>query len=196
MQPSAISLIPPFLTLVVAFWTKDIKKALATGLLSAALLITSFSPIDSFKLIFSRIFEKSDLSRLSSWSSFKESEELFLFIFLFFLGMVISLLEQSGDAFSYANFMKKILKNSKSAEQGSLLLSLILSPDDYLSSITVSSVMPMLTDTFKIPRIKLAFLVTAMAGPLCTLIPISSWGAPILGFISEGGINKHSSCTG
>jgi tetracycline resistance efflux pump len=193
MQPTAISLIPPFLTLAIAFWTKDIRKALVAGLCSAALLVTSFAPVESFKLIFYRILDKSDLSRLSSWSSFKESEELFLFIFLFFLGMVITLLEQSGDAFSYAKFMKKRLKNSKSAEQGSLLLSLILSPDDYLSSITVSSVMPMLTDTFKIPRIKLAFLVTAMAGPLCTLIPISSWGAPILGFISEGGINKHSS---
>jgi len=89
--------------------------------------------------------------------------------------------------------MKKRLKNSKAAEQGSLFLSLILFADDYLSSITVSSVMPLLTDAFKVPRIKLAFLVTAMAGPLCTLIPISSWGAPILGFISQGGVNTHSS---
>ena len=46
-----------------------------------------------------------------------------------------------------------------------------------------------LTDSQKIPRAKLAFLVDSMAAPLAILCPFSCWVAATLGFLRENGIN-------
>ena len=68
------------------------------------------------------------------------------------------------------------------------MLSTILAIDDYFSSLTVGSVMRSVTDRFRIPRAKLAFLVDSMAAPLAILCPLSSWIAAIIGLFSESGV--------
>lgn len=62
--------------------------------------------------------------------------------------------------------------------------------DDYFSSLTVGSVMRPLTDMYKIPRAKLAFLVDSMAAPLAILCPFSSWVAAIIGFLRDNGVSS------
>jgi tetracycline resistance efflux pump len=134
------------------------------------------------------------LHTLTSWGTFWDGQSnLLLFLFLTILNMVIALIQRSGDAFAYAATIRNYLSSKRSAEQSSLVLSLILCVDDYLSSITVSSVAPVLTDTFSIPRLKEAFLVTTMAAPLATLFPLSSWSGSLTSFIASGGIDATSS---
>ena len=67
--------------------------------------------------------------------------------------------------------------------------------DDYFSSLTVGSVMRPATDSYKIPRAKLAFLVDSMAAPLAILCPVSSWVAAIIGFLKENGVHDSVSST-
>ena len=45
------------------------------------------------------------------------------------------------------------------------------------------------TDSFRIPRAKLAFLVDSMAAPLAIICPISSWVAFIIGLLRENGVH-------
>lgn len=189
MALDALSLLPPLLVLVVAFGTRSVVWALVAGVSSAALLITGGNLITSTTLIGTRWFNIMNLSSITSWTSFWDGQShLLLFLFLTILNMVISLLQQSGDAFAYTALMRRHLSSKKSAEQSSLLLSHILCLDDYLSSITVSSVAPFLTDAFRIPRLKTTFLVTAMAAPLVTLFPLSTWSGAISSFIASGGV--------
>jgi Na+/H+ antiporter NhaC len=75
------------------------------------------------------------------------------------------------------------------AEFATLSLGLFLFVDDYLNIITNTKVSSLFSHRFKIPKIKICFLAACLAGPLCSLIPISSWGAEIITTISASTSN-------
>lgn len=185
---SGLSLIPPVVVFIVGFWTKKIRLALFLGVLTAAFIASGFAPIDSLILTFGRLFENSQVTNLVSLEKLTSSSNLLIMLFVLSLGVLIEMIRLSDSANAFVSFAEKSVKSKKSAETGSLILSHCLSMDDYLSSLTVGSVLRPLTDRFKIPRIKLAFLTDSMAAPLTMLTPISSWAAAILGFLTENGV--------
>jgi len=52
-----------------------------------------------------------------------------------------------------------------------------------------------LTDTQRIPRAKLAYLIDTMSTSLAILCPFSSWVAAIMGFLRDNGVNEHVTAT-
>jgi Na+/H+ antiporter NhaC len=99
----------------------------------------------------------------------------YLYIFLLLIGIFITLLEKTGGALAFAHTFTKHIRSKKAAETSSLLVSAILFVDDYLSNLTVGYVMSPITDAFRIPRAKLAYLVHSISIPLIMIMPISSW---------------------
>ena len=51
---------------------------------------------------------------------------------------------------------------------------------------SVGSVMRPVTDSHKISRSKLAYLIDATAAPICMIAPVSSWAAAVAGYAPEG----------
>ena len=58
--------------------------------------------------------------------------------------------------------------------------------DDYFNCLTVGSVMRPITDTHKVSRAKLSYIIDATAAPICMIAPISSWAAAVSEFAPEG----------
>jgi tetracycline resistance efflux pump len=195
MEPTWTSLLPPIITLVLAFATHRIMFSLICGILSAAFIITNFSIINTIKLSLHRIWLNTELNSLRSWKTFWENEKLFLFLFIIAVGIIVALISYSGGTYAYSKLMKKKAKSKKNVEASTVALSGILFIDEFFNSITVGSVMHKLTDSFKIPRIKLAFLVDSMAAPLCILFPISSWIAIIIMQIKKSGVADNAMAT-
>lgn len=189
MNESALSLLPPLIVLFVGFITRKVLLSLLCGMIGAALVSHHFDLVNASALIATKLWKNLELYNLSSVSSFWQCRNLFICFFLFCLGCIISFVNDSGGAHAYGNFMQKRLRNSRNTQTASLALSLILFVDDYFSSMTVGNVMTPLTDHFKIPRAKLAFLVDSMAAPLAILCPFSSWFAAIIGFLTESGVS-------
>ena len=59
------------------------------------------------------------------------------------------------------------------------MLGILIFIDDYFNCLTVGSVMRPVTDSHKISRPKLAYLIDATAAPVCMIAPISSWAAAV-----------------
>jgi Na+/H+ antiporter NhaC len=133
-----------------------------------------------------------ELGNLTSFHGFLQSEKLLLFLFLLVLGVVIATIAESGEGYGYVERLSQRLRSRSQAQLATIFLSFSLFIDDYLNALTTSSVMKNLTDKFRIPRLKLAFLTTAMAAPLCSLVPISSWAAAIIMFLLEAGISTST----
>ena len=55
--------------------------------------------------------------------------------------------------------------------------------DDYFNALAVGQVSRPVTDTHRVSRAKLAYLVDSTSAPVAVLVPFSSWGAFILGLI-------------
>jgi Na+/H+ antiporter NhaC len=104
---------------------------------------------------------------------------LYIFGFLIMLGVLTYLLSHTGALHAYTRFIQRFIKTPYQAQLLSPLLSLTLFLDDYLSNITVGTVMRPITDSFAIPRAKLAFLVDSLSGPLCILVPFTSWAVEV-----------------
>jgi len=176
---SIVSIFPPVLVLAIGYLTHRVLLSLFSGIVLAALIASKFHVINATVLMVEAI-----------WINLTTPSNLHIFIFLILLGIVIVMLQHSGGAYAYAQFVKRRVRSKKSAETSSLILSTALFLDDYLSALTTGSVMHTLTDAKNIPRIKLAFLVDSMSIPFAILCPFSGWVAAVLGFLRENGINS------
>ena len=175
-------LLPPVIVLAAAFITKRIVASLFLGILSSALIATNFSVYKTFSIIVGHTFDQ-----------FKEIDNYYFFSLIFILGIIISLITRTGGAQALGEIIIKKAKSKKAAETSILLLSTCLFIDDYLNSLTVGYVMRTLTDKFKISRVKLAYLIGTMSGPLVIIAPISSWVGMLIGQLSLGGISLDAS---
>ena len=186
---SWIVLIPPVLTLLAAFISKKVNFSLMLGIFSAAFIAQKYSVLSALKAGLIQIWKTSEIPNLIAWSG--SFDTIYLFTFLIALGCLVALMNLTGGACAYGRIIKKRLHDARATETASLLLSMTLFIDDYLNSLTVGCVMRPLTDSFKIPRAKLAFLIDAMAAPLVILMPVSSWVAVITGQLNQAGVSDH-----
>jgi len=164
MEITWLSLLPPSIAVISAAITKRINTSLFAGIVAACLIGTSFAPVASAKLLISSVLEK-----------LTDPDNLYLYAFLCTIGILITLLNHIGAAAAFAHRAAERLKTIKGVERFSLLLSFLLTIDDYLSILTVGYVMRPLTDRFGIARLKLAFLVHSVATPLIIIVPYASW---------------------
>lgn len=192
---SLVSLLPPLLVLTLGYMTHRVMLSLCAGIVFAAILASHFSPFGTVKIIANILWTNLEFTTFFSTTHFWDTWNLFICIFLLALGIFVTMLQYSGGAYAYGIFAQRKIKNAKSAETSSLVLSTGLFADDYLSSLTVGSVMYPLTDTQRVPRAKLAFLVDSMSGPLAILCPFSSWVAAMMGFLRDNGVNENITAT-
>lgn len=177
MQPSWLSLLPPIIVLISAFITKKLNPSLLIGLIAATFIASKYSLPDTLRLTADRLM-----------TQITDVDYLYLYGFLLLIGVIILLLGSTGGASSFARTVEGKIKNRKGVESLSLCLSSLLFIDDYLSSLTVGYIVRPLSDKFKIPRVKLAYLIHSLSGPLVILAPISSWVAMIISQLNSSGI--------
>lgn len=177
MQNSWLVLLPPFMVIILAFLTRRLNSSLAAGIITGVFIATDFSFTQTALVTGQRLF-----------SIITDSDTIYMYTFLFVIGILIVLLNRTGAALAFAHSLTQKLRNARMAETSSLMLSTTLFIDDYLNGLTVGFVMRPITDRFKIPRAKLAFLVHTMTGPLIILAPISSWVGAMMGALDKAGI--------
>lgn len=177
MQTTWLSIIPPLLVLISAFISRRLNLSLILGIACAALIATSASLGQAGSLMFTRVHDQvTDIENLQTYA------------FLILISVLIVLISTTGGVIAFGRAITSRLKSAKMVQTSSLLLSMCLFIDDYLSNLTVGYVIRPLTDEYKIPRAKLAFLVHSLSGPLVILAPISSWVAYITGQLDQAGV--------
>lgn len=191
MEIGPLSLLPPLITLILGMTTRRISYSLLGGIFSAGIVANDFAPISGILEGLKRLFYQTDLPALVEGKPISSLWNALVCFFLFCLGVLVEAIRASGGTRAYGRFIRKFLRSARSAESASLLMSKFLFIDDYLSSLTVGSVMHPITDQYRIPRVKLAFLVDAMAAPLAILCPFSSWVAMIMGHFRDNGIAEE-----
>lgn len=177
MINSWLVLLPTLIVLSIAFMTKKVVPALFVGIILAALIVSDFSLMQTGSIIISNISDQIDISNF------------YMFAFLITLGSLISMMGKTGGTSAYGNLIKKHIKNGKNIELASLFLSLSFAIDEYFNILTVGSIMKNVTDSFAIPRAKLAFFLDSFGAPVLILMPISTWIAMILMQLEKAGVS-------
>ncbi len=185
---SWIVVVPPFIVILLAAITKRILFALAVGIGSASLIVTDGNLVSATMYGLKRLFATTQLKCITSLDSFLGASNLFVMLFLLLLGIMITMIRRSGAAYAYGNCVMRNIKTARGAQLASLLLSKLFFIDDYFGGITIGSVMQPITDCFKVPRVKLALLVSSLAAPLAILVPLSTWVADLMGQLRNSGV--------
>ncbi|MFI3257312.1 MAG: Na+/H+ antiporter NhaC family protein [Spirochaetales bacterium] len=173
----AWGLIPPLLTILLAFITKDVIVSLFLGILSGALIVAQGNPILA-------IMHLSDLVA----DSVADGWNVRIFLFCALLGGLVGMLSKTGSAGAFGRWASTKLKTEKSSQFMTFIFGIIIFIDDYFNSLTVGTIMRPISDKHNIPRAKLAYILDSTAAPICILAPISSWVVTVMSIVrtSEG----------
>ncbi len=174
---SYLSLIPPLLTVFLAIVTKRELMSLMVGILVGNIILNCSAPIKVVTGVassFTNVF----------WSSGFNLSNLYILLFLLILGVITSLINSSGGAHAFAEWILKRIKTRKQSAILVAVLGVIVFIDDYFNSLAVGSIGRPVTDHYKISRAKLAYLLDSTSAPVCALVPVSSWGAYIIALIT------------
>ncbi|MBS1600220.1 MAG: sodium:proton antiporter [Bacteroidetes bacterium] len=164
MDYGALALIPPLVVIILAIIMRSSFEALLIGCLVGFIIIglhthTNFFTnfVDTFK------------------SVLEDKDSVWVILVCGLYGSLIGLMVRSGGTLKFGDWALKKLKTKRSALMGTWGLGLAIFLDDYLSALTVGLSMRKITDAFKIPREKLAYIVNTTAPPWCVIVPISTW---------------------
>ena len=168
------SLFPPVIAIGLALITKEVYSSLFVGILMGGLLATNFKPIHAIDSMVSDGF----ISAVSGSAG--------IFAFLVMLGIVVALLNKAGGSRAFGNWAAKHVKSKIGAAIATFFFGILIFIDDYFNCLTVGAVMRPVTDSTKISRAKLSYLIDATAAPVCMIAPISSWAAAVSGYAPDG----------
>ncbi|MBQ3860912.1 MAG: Na+/H+ antiporter NhaC family protein [Clostridia bacterium] len=177
---TALSLLPPLVAIVLALITKEVYSSLFIGIIAGGLLATNFS----FAGTLDTVINNGIIQAVSDNAG--------VFIFLVILGVLVALLNRTGASAAFGKWAQKNIKTRVGAQLATFFLGVLIFIDDYFNCLTVGSVMQPVTDTHRISRAKLAFLIDATAAPVCMIAPISSWAAAVSSYAEGTGYSGLS----
>lgn len=172
-----LSLLPPVIAIALALITKEVYSSLFVGIVVGGALYAVGPNGFSFETMFNTIMTDGFIGKLAdTWN-------MGIIIFLVVLGVIVVLMNKAGGSRAYGEWAKKKIKSRRGAMLATFGLGALIFVDDYFNCLTVGSVMRPVTDTHKISRAKLSYIIDATAAPVCIIAPISSWAAAVSGVV-------------
>ena len=163
------ALVPPIVAIVLALITKETYSSLFIGIVVGSLFLGGFNPVASLDTMINDGFIG---AIADGWNAG-------IFMFLVLLGIMVALVNVAGGSAAFGRWAVKHVHSKVGALLATFLLGVLIFIDDYFNCLTVGSVMRPVTDSHKISRAKLAYIIDATAAPICMIAPVSSWAAAI-----------------
>ena len=170
------ALFPPVVAIALALISKEVYSSLFLGCLAAALLLANFSP---WQMVVNFIGAGENVGMINAI-------DISILIFLVILGIMVDLMNKVGGSAAFGRWARKAVKTRCGAQLMTMLLGVLIFIDDYFNCLTVGAVMRPVTESHKISRAKLAYIIDATAAPVCMLAPVSSWAAAVSSYVPDG----------
>lgn len=168
-----ISVIPAVFMIVYIFKTKRILESLILATLLGLVIVHKENFFSSFMDIMLNVGMLEDT--------------VWLFIVCGLMGSIIALIEVSGGAHAFGDWVAQRAKTKKSTLIWTWILGVLIFIDDYLNSLTVGSCMAPVTDKHKVSREFLSYIMDSTAAPACVIVPITTWAVFAGGLLEING---------
>ena len=175
------SLLPPIVAIVLALISKEVYSSLFLGCLVGALLVSNFAPWETLVQLV-----EGDNGIVTTVS---DSGNIAIIVFLVILGIMVDLMNKTGGSEAFGRWATKTVHSRAGAQLMTMLLGVLIFIDDYFNCLTVGAVMRPVTESHKISRAKLAYVIDSTAAPVCMIAPVSSWAAAVSGYVQSDNVN-------
>ena len=166
-------MVPPAIAIALALITKEVYSSLFIGIAVGAAFACGGSPA----LAMDHVINTGIIAAIQGTAG--------IFLFLVILGVIVALMNKAGGSAAFGRWAQTHIKSRVGAQLATFALGILIFIDDYFNCLTVGSVMLPVTDSHKISRAKLSYLIDATAAPICMIAPVSSWAAAVASY-SEG----------
>ncbi|MBE6803173.1 MAG: Na+/H+ antiporter NhaC family protein [Ruminococcaceae bacterium] len=171
------ALLAPIIAIVLALITKEVYSSLAIGIIVGGAIYAG----GNFEGTLVHVVQDGFISNVA------DSYNMGILIFLILLGALVAMMNKAGGSAAFGRWAASHIKSRIGAQLSTIALGVLIFIDDYFNCLTVGSVMRPVTDSNKISRAKLSYLIDATAAPICIIAPISSWAAAVAGFARGAG---------
>ncbi|MEX0945313.1 MAG: Na+/H+ antiporter NhaC family protein [Balneolaceae bacterium] len=162
------SILPPFVAIVLAFWTREVVSALFIGICLGGVIAGEINIVQSFLIP----------------SIGTESFALILLVYLWALGGLIGIWTRTGGAETFASWASNLMvKGPRSAKFFTWIMGLIFHQGGTISTVLTGATVRPVADKHKVSHEELAYMVDSTASPAATLIPFNVWPFYVSGLI-------------
>jgi len=189
--PLWLSLIPPLVAIILALVFKEVLASLFMGIWAGAFIAGGLR-LDSIYYFF---LSWIDVIQKYITNALADRDHVYMIIFTLLIGGMVGIISRNGGMAGIVKVLSKYARSRRSAQFITWLMGIAIFFDDYSNTLIVGNTMRPLTDSFKISREKLAYIVDSTAAPVVSIAFITTWIGAELSYI-ESGVSQLENYTG
>ncbi|RAP31756.1 sodium:proton antiporter [Candidatus Marinamargulisbacteria bacterium SCGC AG-343-D04] len=168
------SLIPPLITLLLCWITREPLTSLLAGILSGALIMRHYDIIND--ILIPNLMSKNAANML--------------LIYLVFLGGLLGIWSKTGAAQAFAEWMTRhCVKGPRSAKCVAWFLGILFFQGGTMSVVLVGTTVRPIADKENISHEELSYIVDSTASPIASQLAFNAWPGYVQAFIYVSGIS-------
>jgi len=161
-EPSLAGLLPAVVAIVLALVTRQVLLSLVGGVFTGAALLFGLAkaPAGAIDLVVATLADKDKLKVVA---------------FTLAMGGLVGVVAAAGGTKGIVEWVKGRARTPKSGMLATWAMGLVIFFDDYASTLLVGNTMRPITDSLRISREKLSYIVDSTSAPIASLALISTW---------------------
>lgn len=173
--PGILTLLPPLLAIFLALATRQVLVSLLSSIWLGAFFIYDFNPLSALW----RTVDKYLLESLA------DKDDAAMLLFIIFMGGCIGVISKSGGMQGVVKLLKPLATTARRTQLMAWLLGLFIFFDDYANTLIVGNTMRPISDSRRISREKLSYIVDSSSAPIASIALISTWIGLEVGLIND-----------
>ena len=176
--PGWVSVLPPFVAIVLAFLLRAVIPALFVGLFAGAWAVNGLTPGS----LIPGFFETTTTYIVNTSI---DHGHMSIMVFTLLIGGMVGVISRNGGMVGIVNRVMPFASNARRGQGVVAGLGLTIFFDDYANTMIVGNATRPMSDSLRISREKLAYLVDSTAAPVSTIAVITTWIGFQLGLIES-----------
>lgn len=182
MELGFLSVIAPVITLTLALVSKNVFMALFIGVFLGKIILSNFNLVAGM-----------DNALYTLVGQFASTSNTIVIFSILMLGGLITLIEESGGINGFVNYLTKksgLIKSKRGASFFTWLVGVLVFTSGTVSCLVTGAVTRPINDALGVAPEKSAYIVHTTSTPMCVLLPLSGWGAFMIGLLQSSGVEN------
>lgn len=173
-----IAILPPVLTIAVALITKRVVPAIFVGIWMGAWAINDFGIVGLWTGLL-------DTFQVFVANALSNPDHTAIVLFSMMVGGMVGIISRNGGMQGIVNHIVKWADSARHACLATASLGCAIFFDDYANTLVVGNTMRPVTDSMRISREKLAYIVDSTAAPVACIAVVTTWIGYEIGLIGD-----------
>ena len=189
---SWVAVLPPLLTIGVALTFKRVVPALFLGIWMGAWAINDFGLTggwtgwqDAFQVLAGVWTGLLDTFQVFVANALSNPDHTAIVLFSMMVGGMVGIISRNGGMQGIVNHIVKWADSARHACLATASLGLAIFFDDYANTLVVGNTMRPVTDSMRVSRAKLAYIVDSTAAPVACIAVVTTWIGYEIGLIGD-----------